>query len=783
MSGDLSQNCARYEPEPPELVSRRSLLAAVGGGILVSIIAPKASAQEGSPSAGAEPAQAVPAFNAHLRIGANGRVTCFVGKIEMGQGPYTSLAMTLAEELDIPLFSVDMVMGDTALCPYDAGTWGSLTTRSYAPQLRNAAAQAKAALKQLGAEKLGVSVSEVSTADGAVFVKADPSKRVTYAELTQGQAIMRTVSGASPDPQSEYTIVGKPTPRLDAVAKVTGRAQFAGDIRLPGMLYARILRPPSLRATLKSVDLSEAEKLPGVIAVNQDGIVAVLHEQPDMADRAIALVKATWQEVAPVADDKTIHDYLVRTLGSGSVVASGGSLTTGTQQSEIVFEHTYLGGYLAHATIETHTAVAEFKDGQMTVWASTQSPFGLRNEIAQALRLSASKVRIITPFVGGGFGGKSENSQGVEAARLARIVGRPVQVARTREEEFLLDHFRPAAVVKIRSGATKAGKIVLWDYTVYGVGDRGAPQFYDVPNHRTRSAPDQGRPLSTGPWRAPGNNANTFARESQIDIMAVKLGIDPVQFRLDNLTKNQRMRRTLETAAKQFGWEPKPAPSGRGVGVALGIDAGTHVATIAQVEVDKSTGRIKVPRVVCAQDMGFVVNPEGAIAQIESCVNMGIGYTLFEELHFNGTNVLDRSFASYRIPRFSDVPQKIEAVLVDAKDSPSQGGGEPAIITVGAAVANAVFDATGARLFQLPMTPERVLAALEKAEPPAAVKGDINGDGKLSTADAILAVQMALGLRQPSDAQLRAGDVNANGALDLGDATRILRAAVGKEPL
>ncbi|MGQ9524684.1 MAG: molybdopterin cofactor-binding domain-containing protein [Armatimonadota bacterium] len=475
---------------------------------------------------------------------------------------------------------------------------------------------------------------------------------------------------------------------------------------------------------------------------------------------------------------------MLRTLDSGSVVASGGNLTAGTQQADTIIENTFLGGYLAHAPIETHTALAEFKDGQVTVWASTQSPFGLRNEIAQALRLSASKVRVITPFVGGGFGGKSEGGQGVEAAKLSKIVGKPVQVARTREEEFLLDRFRPAAAVKIRSGYTKAGKIVLWDYTVLGVGDRGAPHFYDIPHHRTRSAPDQNKPLPTGPWRGPGNNANTFARESQIDIMAAKLGIDPVQFRLNHLTGNQRMHRTLEAAAKQFGWEPKPAPSGRGWGVALGIDAGTCVATIVQVEVDRSTGRIRVPRVVCAQDMGFVVNPEGAIAQIESCVNMGMGYTLFEERHFNGPDVLDRSFAAYRIPTFSIVPEKIEAVLVDAKDTPSQGGGEPAIITVGAAVANAVFDATGARLYQLPMTPERVLEALAKAEPvPAPLKGDLNGDGKLTTDDALLAVQIALGLRTASSAQTLAGDVNLNGALDLSDATRILRAAVGKEKL
>jgi nicotinate dehydrogenase subunit B len=361
---------------------------------------------------------------------------------------------------------------------------------------------------------------------------------------------------------------------------------------------------------------------------------------------------------------------------------------------------------------------AKIEGDKVTVWASTQNLFGARDEIARRLEISSTNVRVITPFVGGGFDGKTNNQQAVEAAVLAKAAARPVQVVWTRAEEFFYDTFRPAAVVKIRSGVDGAGRIVLWDYHVYFAGERGCQQFYDVPHHATVShgsgwtAGAGTHPFRTGPWRAPSNNTNTFARESQIEMMAAKVGADPVEFRLKNLT-DERMIRVLKAAAEKFGWVSQKAPSGRGLGVACGTDSGTCVAWIAEVEVDKTSGAVRVKRVVCAQEMGLVINPEGARIQMEGCITMGLGYALAEEVHFKGGEVLDLQFGSYRIPRFSWVP-KIETVLVDAKDSPPQGGGEPAIIGMGAVLANAVFDAAGARLLQLPMTPERVKEAIGK---------------------------------------------------------------------
>jgi isoquinoline 1-oxidoreductase len=360
------------------------------------------------------------------------------------------------------------------------------------------------------------------------------------------------------------------------------------------------------------------------------------------------------------------------------------------------------------------------KGGKVTVWASTQTPFPMRDRIAEVLGLDAKKVRVITPFVGGGFGGKSAGRQAVEAARLSSITGRPVQVAWTRAEEFFYDTFDPACVVKIVSGIDEKGRISYWDYSVYAAGGRGTDLFYDIPNARVRTfggfvygaqdVKSKVQAFEVGPWRAPGANMNAFARESQIDIMASAASVDPVDFRLRHLS-DARMRRVLQAAADAFGWKPAAGPSGRGVGVACGVDAGTYVASMAEVRVDKGTGEVRVERILCTQDMGIVVNPDGAKMQMEGAVTMGLGYALAEELRFRGGEILDRNFDTYHIPRFSWVP-RIETLLVKNDELASQGGGEPAITPTGAVLANAVFDATGARLFRLPMTPERVHAAL-----------------------------------------------------------------------
>lgn len=660
-------------------------------------------------------------FNAYLLIGENGRVTVYSGKIEMGQGVMTSQAQMAAEELGVPFESIDMVLGDTDKCPWDMGTFGSLTTRMFGPALRAAAAQARAELMQLAARKLGVPKADLSVKDGVVFVAGKPARRVSYGELSKGAKIARAVDAKAVLRRvSEFQVMGTSPKRLDAPDKVTGGAKYAADIRLPGMLYARILRPPAHGATLTQLDTSAAQSQPGVTLVRRDDLIAVLHADPEAAAAALERVKASWRMPKAQVDGESIFDHLVSTAANPKEVAARGDLAAGRANSARLFETTYRKGYVAHAPIEPHAALAEIKDGKATVWASTQTPFPTRDQIAGALRLDPQDVRVITPFVGGGFGGKSASRQAVEAARLAQIMGKPVQVAWTRAEEFFYDTFDPAAVVKIVSGIDREGRILLWDYTVFAAGERGASPVYDIPTARIRSlgglsygAGSDGprlHPFGVGPWRAPGANMNVFAVESQMDLMAAAAGVDPLEFRLRHLG-DRRMRQVLQAAADAFGWQAAVAPSGRGVGLACSIDAGTYVATMAKVAVDPVRGKVDVLSVVCAQDMGIVVNPDGAKMQMEGAITMGLGYALSEELRFRGGEILDRNYSSYGIPRFSWVPH-IETVLVRNDEVAPQGGGEPAITPTGAVIANAVFDAIGARLYRLPLSPARLREAI-----------------------------------------------------------------------
>jgi nicotinate dehydrogenase subunit B len=699
-------------------VKRREFFKRFGAGIFIFVsLGDFLHAAEQGRSRGG-PQRLPTDFNAFLKIGEDGRVTCFTGKIEMGQGPITSLPQMLAEELEVPLEKVDIVMGDTDLCPWDAGTFGSQTTRNFGPALRAAAAEAKAVLLELAADSLNLAKDQLVAKDAAIFERNATQPRMTYAQLAKGKTIERHLNAkpAFKDP-SQFKVMGKAQLRRDSRQKVTGAAQYAGDIRLPGMLYARILRPPDHGAKLKTVATDACKQIEGALVVREGDLIAVLHAQPDLAEAALARIKAAFDVPELKVDDKTIFDHLLKVAAEPRTVASGGDLEEGRKLAEKKFECTYLNSYVAHASMETHTALAKVEKGKATVWASTQNPFGAQREIAGALEMKAEDVRVIAPFVGGGFGGKTHNGQAVEAARLAKLTGKPVQVARTREEEFFYDSFRPAAIVKIHSGVDAAGKITFWDYHVYYAGERGSQQFYSIPHHRTAShgsgwgGTGGSHPFATGAWRAPGNNTNTFARECHIDLMAAAAGIDPVDFRLKNLT-DPKMIRLLKASADRFGWTPAKSPSKRGYGVACGADAGTSVATMAEVAVDQKTGSVQVKRVVCAQDMGICVNPEGAEIQMEGCITMGLGYALTEEVRFKGGKVLDTNFDTYEIPRFSWVP-RIKTIILPSTEAP-QGGGEPAIIVMGAVIANAIHDATGARLFQLPANPERLKQALAR---------------------------------------------------------------------
>ena len=697
-------------------MDRREFIKLLGSGIVIFFstgdidLLPQARRSRGYPED----------FNAYLRIGEDGRVTCFSAKIEMGQGIITSLAQMLAEELDVSLASVDMVMGDTALCPWDSGTFGSLSTKVFGPPLRQAAAEARAVLLQLAAEKFQKPVKNLTVKEGVIWVKSTPQDKITYAQLAQGKSIQRHLSQKPPlKALKEHRISGLATHRTDSREKVTGEARFAGDIRVPGMLYARILRPPAHGAKMIKLDTSETEKIKGAQVIQDNDLVAVLHECRDIAEMGLSRIKVQFDTPLDGLNNTNIFSHLRKSASEGEAapvtVTEAGNLETGKSEAVHTFNAAYKNHYVAHAPQENHTAVVQIEGDKATVWASTQAPFRAQTDAATALGFPPEKVRVITPFVGGGFGGKTRNQQVTEAARLAKLTGKPVQVAWSRKEEFFYDTFRPAAIVDIQSGLNKDNKIIFWDYRILFAGDRSSQPFYAIPHHRVLSTGrwggrSGGHPFGVGAWRGPGSNTNVFAIESQIDIMAEKAGMDPLEFRLYNL-KDARMKRVLQAAADKFDRPLAKAPSGRGYGVACTDYRGTYVAALAEVQADANKGEIRVKRVVCAQDTGEIINPEGIRMQIEGCITMGLGYPFTEEIRFTNGKILDENFDTYEIPRFSWLP-KIETVLVDNPEVPPQGCGEPAITLMGGLLANAVYDALGARLFELPMTPSRIKAAL-----------------------------------------------------------------------
>ncbi len=700
-------------------VKRRDFFKLLGGGIAVYISTRNPSELLALPLA---QRRDVPEdFNEFLTIYEDGTVICHIGIIEMGQGPFTSLPQQVADELDVSIESVKMVMGDTDSCAYIPGTWGSLTTRAYCEEyLRPACAEARAVLIQLASETLKIPKENLKVKDGVVFDASDQEKQVSYGWLTKGERIARTTDEKPRvKDHTEFNYVGQSRPHADAKLKVTGEALYTGDIQIPERVYAKILRPPSHLVKLISVDYTEAERIEGVRVVREDDLVAVLHELPDIAERALATVKAEYTSDENEVDDKTIFEYLLNAPADSREVDSSGDLEEGLKEADTLFESEYQDGYKAHATIEPHVAMAHWEGDKVTVWASTQQPFGAQGQIAQEMSLELENVRVIAPFLGGGFGGKIYQPQIMEVVRIAKLAKKPVMLSYTREEEFFMDYFRNATVIIINSGVTNEGKITLWDFRQYHAGSRGADTIYNVPHAKTTQysgKPDSPvHPLAVGAWRAPHANSNTFARESQIDLMAAKAGIDPVQFRLNNLS-DEKMIKVIEALVDKFGYTQSAGPSGRGIGMALGIDAGTWVAVMIEVKVDVKSGKVQPVKAVCSQDMGMCVNPLGSIVQAEGCVTMGMGYALSEDVEFKGGDVITKNFDTYQLPLFSWVPEVIDTVILDRQDQPPQGGGEPAIICMGGALANAIFDACGARLYQMPMTPERVLEGISKAK-------------------------------------------------------------------
>jgi nicotinate dehydrogenase subunit B len=497
---------------------------------------------------------------------------------------------------------------------------------------------------------------------------------------------------------------------------VTGRHRYTSDIQRPNMLHGKVLRPPMYGATLESVDMSAAEVMPGVKVVREGEFVAVAAPDELTATRALAALRPVWKSPESPVSDKTLFDDLKATQAG---VAGGrpggreqGSVSEGMAKAAHKVERTYTIAYIAHAPLEPRAAVAEWEGDRLTVWTGTQQPFGVRSELATALKMPEDRVRVIVPDTGSGYGGKHTGEAAIEAARLARAAGKPVKRVWTREEEFTWAYFRPAGVIEASAGVSRDGTLTAWTFHNHNSGGSGLETPYDVPNRQTAFHPSRS-PLKQGSYRALASTANHFARESLMDELARKLDLDPLAFRLKNL-KDERLKAVFQAAAAQFGWKGSGTNGGSGRGAGAGIAGGTekggYVATCAEVAVDPSRGAVKVVRLVTAFECGAIVNPDHLKNQVEGAVMMGLGGALFEAIRFDGGKVTNPRFSRYRVPRFSDAPV-MEVVLLDRKDLPSAGAGEAPIIAVAPAIASAIFDATGTRLCSLPMAPDGVKKA------------------------------------------------------------------------
>ncbi len=682
-------------------LARRDFFKMLGGGLLVGVASTHAISQESGKATHRE--HDLPnSLDSWLHIDESGQVTVFTGKVEVGQNIRTSLAQQVAEELRVPLSTVRLVMGDTELTPFDMGTFGSRTTPQMGTQLRNVSVSARTALIQMAAKRWSAAEADLEAQDAKIRDRKN-GRSISYGELLAGQKLA-TVLPDDPGltPASEWKIAGTSAPKRDGRDFVTGAHKYTSDLSLPGMLHGKIIRPTAFHAKLTSCDTSQAEKIPGVRVVRDGDFVGVAAGDVITADRAAQSIRAQWDAPSQVSD-RELFDHLRKTSTSGDddreeyVV---GSVERARADAAKTLQQTYTVAYIAHVPLEPRAAVAEWKDGKLTVWTGTQRPFGVRGELAEAFHLPENDVRVIMPDTGSAYGGKHTGEAAVEAARLAKAAGKPVKLVWSREEEFTWAYFRPAGVIDVKSGAKSDGTLVFWEHDNYNSGPSAMRTPYEVANQRIAFHPSD-EPLRQGSYRSLAAAANHFARESHMDELAHELKLDPLEFRLKNL-KNDRLRAVFQAAAEKFGWGKQKSAPGRGFGIGGGVEKGGYVATCAEVAVE--SGVVRVVRVVEAFDCGAVVNPQGLKNQISGAVVQGLGGALFEAIRFENGRILNPHLADYRVPRFSDHPQ-IEVVLVDRKDQPSMGAGETPLTGIAPAVANAIFAATGTRLRSMPLAP------------------------------------------------------------------------------
>jgi nicotinate dehydrogenase subunit B len=698
--------------------NRREFMRTFGAGIVLVLPLRQLLAQQGSGRAQGESGRSganegLPQdIGAWIHLDEDGRLNVFTGKVEMGQNIRTSLAQAVADELHIPVSMIHLTMADTQLTPFDMGTFGSLSTPAMAPQLRRAAAAAREVLTDLAAEQLHVEAGSLRI-ENARFVNHDKSKSLSFADVAKGKALVKVIpEKIATTPAKDWTVAGTSVAKVDGRDFVTGKHRYTSDLKLPGMLYGKIVRPSNFKAKLISADTKQAEAMPGVTVVRDGDFIGVAAPDQQTAAGAVKAIAVDWKAPGQPSNAELFELLRKPAPESGGREGGGsprplGSISEGLAAADKQLEQSYTVPYIAHAPLEPRAAMAEWKDDKLTVWTGTQRPFGVRSELAEAFHLKEEQVRVIVPDTGSGYGGKHTGECAVEAARLARAAGQPVKLVWSREEEFTWGYFRPAGVIDIKSGVKKDGTITAWEFHNYNSGASGIQHKYNIPNQTIQFHSSES-PLRQGSYRGLAATANHFARETHIDELAHSVAVDPLEFRLRNL-KDERMRDVLSAAAKGFAWGQAP-PRDHGVGISCGFEKNSYVATCVEIALDRKAPKeseaegpqVRLVRVVQAFDCGAVVNPTHLKNQIEGAITQAIGGALFESIKFANGQILNPRFSLYRLPRFKDTPL-IEVVLVNRLDVPSAGAGETPIVGLAPAAGNAIFNATGVRLRSLPL--------------------------------------------------------------------------------
>jgi nicotinate dehydrogenase subunit B len=737
-------------------ISRRDFLKASGALVVAFQLRPEIAAAQ-APLPGSLGGNRM--LSAWLRIEPSGAVTIFTGKIELGQGIGTALSQIAADELDVDLKRIEIVHGDTALTPNEGQTAGSLSVEQSGTALRYACAEARQILVSAAAVKLAAPASDLKVLDGTV---SGPGGTTTYWELVSDANFKREATAtAKPKSPAEHKWVGKSVARRDIPKKFTGGAAYVQDIRMPGMLFGRVVRPPSPGAQLISVDDAAVQRMTGVVAVVRDGsflAVAAVREEQAIKAREALKKSAAWKESAtlPPSGD-ALYDHMVALGVPGQTMVEKTSATSAPAAKTL--EARYTRPFQAHGSIGPSCAIAQWNEEKLHVWTHSQGVYPLRGDLANVFGIEPSAVRCTHAEGAGCYGHNGADDVALDAALLARATGgRPVKLQWMRDDEFMWEPYGSAMVMKLGGALDAQGNIVNWSHELWshphskrpgqskgshtlaarhlekpvgavpvgdvplpsGGSDRNSIPQYEVPNLKVTKHFIVDSPLRTSALRTLGGYANVFAAESFVDELAAAAGADPVEFRLRHL-KDPRARAVIEAVAQRAGWQPGfrvdgaerrgDVLHGRGFAYSRYKNLGCYVALVADVSVERKSGRVRVTRAVAAVDVGQIVNPDGVVNQIEGGIIQSTSWTLKEEVKFDATRVKTRSWADYPIVRFDEVPE-IEVVLLNRPEERFLGVGEGAQGPAAAAIANAIAHATGRRLRALPFTPERMKLAL-----------------------------------------------------------------------